>query len=272
MAMVINTNMGSLNAVRLLDVSSRDQATAMERLTSGLRINSAADDAAGLAVSESMTVQIRGTEMATRNANDGISLIQTIDGAIEEVSSMLQRMRELTVQSLTETYTDANRDQMQLEFAELDAEIVRVGETTKFNGISLLEGTNATIAIHVGWEDGANDHIDVTTADVTGLASSGGSVATAALAATALGNLDTDITAINDARSTWGATQNRLESTVSNLQNVTENMKAARSQILDTDFATESANLARTQVLQQAGMSMLSQANQSSQNVMQLLQ
>ena len=272
MSLGINTNMGSLNAIRLLDSSSQNQAIAMERLTTGQRINSAADDAAGLAVAEKMTSQIRGYEMATRNANDGISLIQTMDGAIEEVSNMLQRQRELSVQALSGTYTNDNRAQMDKEFSELTSEIARIAETTKFNGIPLLEGTNASIDIHVGWEDSANDTISVATIDATGLTSGGTGIATAADAATELAAIDADLKTLSDSRATWGGTQNRLDSTVSNLQNITENLQSARSQILDADFAKESAELAKYQVLQQAGMSMLSQANQSAQNVMKLLQ
>jgi len=271
MSLGINTNMGSLNAIRLLDSSSHNQAIAMERLTTGQRINSAADDAAGLAVAEKMTSQIRGYEMATRNANDGISLIQTMDGAIEEVSNMLQRQRELSVQALSGTYTDANRAQMDKEFGELTSEIARIANTTKFNGIPLLEGTNASIPIHVGWEDTANDSIAVSTVDVSGLTSGAAGIATAADAATELAAIDDDIATLSDARATWGGSQNRLEHTASNLQNISENTQSARSQIMDTDFAKESAELAKNQVLQQAGMSMLSQANQSAQNVLSLL-
>ncbi|MEA1988239.1 MAG: flagellin FliC, partial [Pseudomonadota bacterium] len=223
MAMVINSNLGAVNATRLLDQSGRDMATSMERLTSGLRINSAADDAAGLAVGTEMTKQIMGTDMAVRNANDGISLIQTIDGAVEEVSNMLQRQRELSVQSLSGTYTDDNRTQMDAEFSELTSEIARVANTTKFNDQALLDGSNATFDIHVGYEDTANDSITVTTTNITGLTSGAAGIATAADAATELAAIDVDITTLNSARATWGGTQNRLESTASNLQNISEN-------------------------------------------------
>ncbi|MBD3756187.1 MAG: flagellin FliC, partial [Gammaproteobacteria bacterium] len=266
MAMVINTNMGSINAVRILDQTSSEQKTAMERLTSGLRINKAADDAAGLAVTTGMTTQIRGTDMAIRNVNDGISLTQTMDGAMEEVVNMLQRMRELGVQSLNGTYSNENRAQMNAEYDQLAAEIQRVGQTTKFNETPLMNGSASTagsIKIHAGWEKGSNNKIQIPVFNVSNL---GGSLVASTLglakvshASATLNVLDQKMSNINTIRAKWGALQNRLESTVSNLNNVNENMSAARSRIMDADFAKESANLARTQVLQQAGMSMLSQ-------------
>ncbi|MCF6345041.1 MAG: flagellin FliC [Thiomicrorhabdus sp.] len=273
MAMVINTNIGSLNATRQLDSSSRDMSVSMERLTSGLRINSAADDAAGLAVATNMTTQIMGTDMAVRNANDGISLAQTIDGAAEEMVNMMQRQRELTIQSLNGTYTAENRDAMNAEFSALSDELSRIASTTKFNGVPIMD-TTAQVGIHAGWEDTAADSIVVTAIGGTGIASAVGAVGitTTTLAASALGVLDVQISTLSTARSGVGAVQNRLEYTVANLQNISENVSASRSSIEDADFAKESANLARTQVLQQAGMSMLSQANQVSQNVLQLLQ
>ena len=332
--MVINTNMGSLNAVRLLDESGREQKTSMERLTSGLRINRAADDAAGLAVTTAMTSQIRGTDMAIKNANDGISLVQTLDGASDEVVSMLQRMRELSIQSLNGTYSSENRRQMDEEYQQLTNEIDRVAKTTKFNDTTLMsnystDGTanSAQISaggLHVGWQAGEDNKVAISAANFhtstisgfnsnlsalnstisqAGIGSAGtllygvakneyiGSASPASNATVFIGKtlgqtdikaesaasiavqiLDGAISNIGTYRAKWGALQNRLESTISNLSNVNENMNAARSRIQDTDFARESANLARTQVLQQAGMSMLSQANQSSQNVLQLLQ
>ena len=272
MAMVINTNVASINATRQLDASSREQAVSMERLTSGLRINSAADDAAGLAVATKMTSQIMGTDQAVRNANDGISMAQTIDGAAEEMSNMMQRQRELAIQSLNGTYTGDNRTAMNAEFDALSAELSRISSTTKFNNVSVMSTATAT-NIHVGWEDNAADSITLTTIGGAAIATAVGAEAidTATNAADALSVLDTQIGALSTARSGVGAVQNRLEYTVANLQNVSENTSAARSGIQDADFAKESANLARTQVLQQAGMSMLSQANGNSQNVLALL-
>ena len=274
MAMVINTNLASINAVRTLDHTSLEQKTAMERLTSGLRINKAADDAAGLAVVTGMTTQIKGTDMAIRNANDGISVLQTMDGATEEIVDMLQRMRELGIQALNGSYNNENRSQMNEEFSQLRNEIDRIANTTKFNETELMDGTNASVVIHAGWETGVNNKITISTFDFNSAALSvaGDAISTVTTASAAIGAIDSDLSNINTIRAKWGALQNRLESTVSNLNNINENMMASRSRIQDTDFAKESANLARTQVLQQAGMSMLSQANQQSQQVLQLLQ
>ncbi len=413
MAMVINTNMASANAVRLLDSSSKEQSASMERLTSGLRINSAADDAAGLAIATKMTSQISGTEVAIRNANDGISMTQTIDGATEEVVSMMQRMRELGVQSMNETYSTENRSQMDQEYQQLVSEIDRVSETTKFNGLNIMNSAGS-LNLQAGWETTANDQIAISTIDMgtdalaafdttrvdlgattdltnfdnaldtlsvnvgevalgtgngvdlgftygdpvngviidenttgkefnaalafkinadatliaaditasvdattgaltlqsskndiaiadivasgdhtnvagtanaafTPVAATGsatnytGSVAqtditTTANAKVAVDTIDLALSDLSTYRSETGAKQNRLDHTISNLSSVNENITGARSRIQDADFATESANLARSQVLQQAGMSMLSQANANSQNVLALLQ
>jgi flagellin len=308
MAMVINTNMGSINAVRILDGTSREQSTSMERLTSGLRINKAADDAAGLAVATGMTTQIMGTDMAIRNANDGIGLMQTLYGATEEVVNMLQRMRELTIQSMNGTYNNDNRMQMDSEVRQLQKEIHRIADTTKFNGLNIMnassfgsavvdanfaatsvteltsaEGFSAAMRFHVGWEHGSANRIPVALMDFTSLSAANSAMrlhlsgmstfgSAIALASAALSIIDQGLSVIKNMRAYWGAIQNRVEYTISNLQNVNENISASRSRILDADFAKESANLARTQVLQQAGMSMLSQANQQSQQVMSLLQ
>ena len=267
--------MGAINANRVLDATTREQSVAMERLTSGLRINKAADDAAGLAVTTGMTTQVMGTDQAVRNANDGISLIQTVDGATEEIVNMMQRMRELSVQALNGTYNAENRAQMNEEFTQLQGEIDRVAKTTKFNEVSIMNGSNATVINHVGWEVGADNKISVGLTNFSAAALNAGSgavgIATVGSASAAIAAIDQDLSNINTQRAQWGALQNRLESTVSNLNNVNENISASRSRIQDADFAKESANLARTQVLQQAGMSMLSQANQNSQNVLSLV-
>ena len=289
MAMVINTNMGAINANRMLERSAIEQQTAMERLTSGKRINGAADDAAGLAVVTQMNTQVRGTDMAIRNANDGMAKIQTIDGASEEITNMMQRMRELSIQALNGTYSDANRSQMDEEFSQLKLEINRVAETTKFNGVPMMNASaidNSGAAVfHVGWEAGDANKINMSIFNFSaGAFSDGNGVVLSSLSLTAsgvpgpetasatIGALDGMLSRVSVQRASWGAVQNRLESTVSNLTNVNENIQSSRSRIEDADFAKESANLARTQVLQQAGMSMLSQANQQSQNVLQLLQ
>ncbi len=307
MAMVINTNMGAINAQRILDGSTREQSVSMERLTSGLRINKAADDAAGLAVATGMTTQIRGTDQAIRNANDSIGMIQTLGGATEEVVNMLQRMRELSIQSMNGTYNFDNRKQMQSEFKQLQDEIQRVADTTKFNGMNIMNASSFSNAVsvsfagtsagalstagadstafkaHVGWEaQSGKNRIDVAMLNFSTMSAIQAGIYLAAattstyasgvaLASTALSVIDTALSVIKNMQAYWGAIQNRMESTISNLQNVNENITASRSRILDADFARESANLARTQVLQQAGMSMLSQSNQNSQNVLALL-
>ena len=275
MAMVINTNMASENAVRLLDQVSRSQKVSMERLTSGLRINHTADDAAGKAVVTKMDSQIRGTDMAIRNVQDGIGVVQTLDGATEEVVNMLQRIRELAVQSANDTYNSAQRLDMQKEVSQLVLEISRIGKTLKFNGTSLLTGSNAGLSIHAGWEVGKANEISIPLTSLTGVNASysfaGANISNQASALKTISRMDRDISTLNILRSKWGAIQNRFEHTITNLQNVNENIKASRSRILDADYARESANLARTQVLQQAGMAMLAQANQQSQQVIQLL-
>ncbi|SFR59353.1 flagellin [Thiomicrospira sp. ALE5] len=308
MSMVINTNMGAVNAQRILDTTSREQSVSMERLTSGLRINKAADDAAGLAVVTGMNTQSIGTQQAIRNANDSIGMVQTLDGASEEVVNMLQRMRELSLQSMNGTYNNENRVQMQAEFSQLQSEIERVADTTKFNGQNIMNASSfaasAVLSIgqvansafeaaasaagafraHVGWEGGNDNRVGVALLDFntlqaastgTQLMTGNGSGITFAsaveFASAALSAIDNDLEAISTMRANWGAIQNRLDYTVANLQNVDENIQASRSRIEDADFAAESANLARTQVLQQAGMSMLSQSNQQSQNVLSLL-
>jgi flagellin len=305
--------MGSENAIRLLDKTSRSQSTSMERLTSGQRINHAKDDASGLAVVTGMTAQIRGTDMAVRNANDGIGMIQTMDGASEEVVNMLQRQRELAIQSLNGTYNDTNRVQMDTEFKQLTKEIDRIAATTKFNQVDVMAqlGTNgsflstaaSTQNIQIGWQvagnTGSRNKLGISMANFwTGASAAGATgaifgqvtfqstngvksvrlsayskagISTQAKASLTVMRIDSALSNIGTFRAKWGAFQNRLEYTVANLQNVNENIKSARSRIQDTDYARESANLSRTQVLQQAGMSMLSQSNQMSQNVMSLL-
>ena len=277
MSMVINTNMGAENAVRLLDQTSRHQKTAMERLTSGLRINHTADDAAGKAVVTRMDSQVKGTDMALRNAQDGINVVQTMDGAAEEIVNMVQRIRELGIQSANDTYTDTQRSQMNQEVSQLKTEIDRVASTTKFNGINLMNSSaqnNVQLSMHVGWETGAVNEIRISMDNLQAASigiSAGNNITTQSKALVMVSQADKAISQINTLRAKWGAVQNRFEHTIANLQNVNENIKASRSQIQDADFAKESANLAKTQVLQQAGMSMLSQANQSGQQVMQLL-
>jgi flagellin len=264
--------MGSLNAQRALTTVQESQQTAMERLSSGSRINRAKDDAAGLSIADNMTAQIRGVNQAIRNSNDGVSFVQTADGGLEEVSQMLQRIRELTIQAGLGTQNSLQQDYIDQEVAALGAEISNVIHNTEFNDIAVF--TASTKLVQTGWESGDTMTIGISNTLSAALASYTAFVDSAAVHNTSglsLVNIDTALDAVNSARSSLGAQQNRLEHNASNLRNVSENISASRSRIMDTDFASESAELARTNVLQQAGMAMLSQANQSGQQIMQLL-
>ena len=279
MPQVINTNMMSLNAQRSLNKSQMSMHTSLERLSSGLRINRAKDDAAGLAITERITSQVRGLDQAIRNANDGISLVQTAEGALEEIANALQRMRELAVQSANGTYNSSDRDSLNDEFSALANEITRITDVSEFNNINLL-GQNSTLSLQVGWENGANNVIAISikndlasTSANTGLGSAlAGTISTVSHAQSAMGMLTNALEVVSQIRADFGAIQNRLDSAVRNMENVIENQSAARSRIQDADFARETANLTRTQILQQAGTAMLAQANQLPQNVLSLLQ
>ena len=279
MAQVINTNVMSLNSQRVLMNSSSSMATSLERLSSGLRINRAKDDAAGLAIAQRFTSQIRGLEQANRNANDGISLLQTAEGALDEVANMLQRMRELAVQSVNGTVSNADRNSLNDEYAELKAEVGRVFDSTEFNGTNLL-ATDGTLTMQVGFKAGANYQITVSTENLkTGSTGAGGlsqvlgnlSIGSGGNAASLIAVIDASINVVSEKRADFGAKQNRLEAAVRNNANVIENQSAARSRVMDTDFAAETANLTRTQILQQAGTAMLAQANALPQNVLSLI-
>ncbi len=267
MAQTINTNIASLNAQRNLNSSQSALNTSLQRLSSGLRINSAKDDAAGLAISERMTTQIRGLNQAARNANDGISLAQTAEGALSEVTNNLQRIRELAVQSANATNSASDRAALDGEVQTLVAEISRIAADSTFNGVQLLNNAAGQV-----FQVGANagETVSVSTVDVSGLTL--GDVTTAADANTMLGQVDTALDTVNGARADLGAAQNRFESIVRSAQTTSENLSASRSRIVDADFASETANLTRAQILQQAGTAMLAQANSAPQNVLSLLQ
>jgi flagellin len=274
MPQTINTNLVSLNAQRHLNSSQSSLATSMQRLSSGLRVNSAKDDAAGLAIAERMNAQVRGMNVAIRNANDAISLSQTAEGALGKIGDMLQRMRELAVQSANATNSPEDRDTLQAEYAQLGEEVTRTIDTTRFNGQPILS-TAGTLSFQVG-PDSA-DQVDVTTADLTGGDIAGavaesidGTDNTNPLAA--MDAIDLALTEVNDARATYGAAQNRFEAVIGNRQIAAENQAAARARIMDADFAAETANLSRAQILQQAGNAMVAQANQLPQQVLSLLQ
>jgi len=270
----VNTNVASLNAQNNLIKSQNELATSLARLSSGLRINSAKDDAAGLAISNRMTAQIRGLNQAARNANDGISLAQTAEGALDEVTNMLQRMRELAIQSANGSNSTADRSSLNSEYTELMSEISRIADNTKFNGQEVLDGTLGTVTFQVGADAGDTISITVST-DMSAdgaLAIDGTDISTAATSSTAIGTLDTALSTVDTFRGTLGAVQNRFESTISNVMNISENVSAARSRIVDTDFALETANLTKAQILQQAGVAMLAQANMVPQSALSLLQ
>ncbi|MCM0045429.1 MAG: flagellin FliC [Burkholderiaceae bacterium] len=282
MPAVINTNLASLNTQRNLTASQASLNTSLQRLSSGLRVNSAKDDAAGLAIAERMNSQVKGMNVAIRNANDAISLSQTAEGALGKVADNLQRMRELAVQAANGTNSTADRTTLNQEYTALAGEVTRVLESTKFNGLSLLNSAApvAGFDFQVGANNNANEKINVATSDITagtGIAAvtTGGSAsiadATGALALTAMNSLSTAIDEVSSARAKFGAAQNRFEAVIANLQIASENQTASRSRIMDADFASETANLTRGQILQQAGTAMLAQANSLPNGVMALL-
>ncbi len=275
MAQIINTNLPSLNAQRNLSATGSDLAQAVQRLSSGLRVNSAKDDAAGLAIAERMSAQARGMTVAIRNANDGISMAQTAEGALGQVSDMVQRMRELAVQSMNATNGDSDRANLNAEYQQLAQEITRTIAGTQFNGLTILGDDAGTLTFQVGAGTTANDSLSVTSvnlsADASVSAVTGGAVTDVTTSTDAVTNIDALLTTINTERANWGAVQNRFEAVIGILQVSAENQTAARSRIMDADFAAETAALTRAQVLQQAGTAMLAQANQIPNSVLQLL-
>lgn len=268
MPQTINTNVMSLTAQRNLNASQGTLATAMQRLSSGLRVNSAKDDAAGLAIAERMNTQVRGMNVAIRNANDGISLSQTAEGGLQEVSAMLQRMRELAVQSANGTNSSADRANLDAEFTALDSEIGRIAETTKFNGETVLNNDGSSVQFQVGANTGADNQLSI---DLVAISATSATIGTVADALAAIDEIDTFITSVTSSRADFGAMQSRFESAINNLQVGLENQSAARGRIMDADFAVETANMTRSQILQQAGNAMVSQANSAPQSVLQLL-
>ncbi|MEE9320411.1 MAG: flagellin [Granulosicoccus sp.] len=266
MAQTINTNVMSLTAQRNLGRSQATMATSMQRISSGLRVNSAKDDAAGLAIAERMNTQVRGMNVAIRNANDGISLSQTAEGGLNEVGNMLQRMRELAVQSANGTNSASDKDNLDAEFQELDAEITRIAGTTQFNGNKIIGADAGTFTFQVGANVG--ETLGITTTAITAV---GGDIGDGGDDDAAITAIDAKIDTVTTARASYGAVQSRFESAINNLQIGVENQSAARGRIMDADFAVETANLTRSQILQQAGNAMVSQANSAPQSVLQLL-
>lgn len=285
MPQIINTNLVSLNAQRNMNMSASSLATSMQRLSSGLRVNSSKDDAAGLSIAERMNAQVRGMNVAVRNANDGISLAQTAEGAMSQIGDSLQRMRELAVQARNATNSSSDLDSLDKEFGELAKEIQRVVGGTTFNGKHIIGSEAGSLTFQVGANTSSDDTIDLATSNlstsqlvsVAGTDNTGASravidsTATSGALATVINDIDKAIDFINGQRATMGAAQNRFTAVISNLQVAVESQTAARSRIMDADFASETANLSRAQILQQAGSAMVAQANQLPQQVLSLL-
>lgn len=283
MAQIINTNIMSLNAQRNLSMTQSSLATSVQRLSTGLRVNSAKDDAAGLAIAERMNTQVRGMNVAIRNANDAISLSQTAEGSLSKINDMGQRMRELAVQSANATNSDTDRKSLDQEYQALAEEIKRNLAGTSFNGTKLFAAA-AAMTFQVGANNATTDQITINLATLTGEAdftdvlgamngnaAAAPSIGTYSGAVESLAKIDKMLTKVNSKRAEFGATQNRFEAVIQTLQVGAENQTAARSRIMDADFASETANLTRSQVLQQAGTAMLSQANSIPNNVLSLL-
>ena len=280
MPQTINTNLTSLNAQRNLNSSQMSLSIAMQRLSSGLRVNSAKDDAAGLAIAERMNTQVRGMSVAIRNANDGISMAQVAEGALSKVGEALQRMRELALQARNSTNSDSDKNSLNKEFAELQKEVSRVLASTSFNTKRILGADATSFTFQVGANTTADDVVEidftnmVSNADITAVTvttASIGSTADASAIASVIDNIDTALDTVNNTRATYGATQSRFEAIISNLKVSVENQAAARSRIMDADYAAETAALSRAQILQQAGNAMVAQANQLPQLVLKLL-
>ena len=269
---VIGTNSASIRAANASNTAGMALTQAMTRLSTGMRINSAKDDAAGLGIATSMTSQIKGMSMAVRNANDGISMAQTADGALGEVTNMLQRVRELATQSASGTYSDDDRTNMQTEVTALTGQITSILSNTKFNGVTLFDGNagdSGTVKIQTGAS--SDDTVDLTFGNVDLTDATAVDISTADGASDALQTLDDAMKTVNTARAGFGASQSQLSSVVNNLNTNVENLSDARSRIQDTDFSAETAALAKAQILSQASTAMLAQANQSQQGVLKLL-
>ncbi|AIF98116.1 flagellin N-terminal helical domain-containing protein [Alteromonas australica] len=282
MSMFVNTNVSSLNAQRQLFDVSNSLSTSFERLSSGFRINSAADDAAGLQITDRMTSQVQGLNQAVRNANDAISLSQTAEGALSETTTALQRIRTLAVQSQNGINSDSDREALQKEVDALRTEISRIATTTQFAGVEVLSGefsakflvganSGQTISVNLSTQALTRANVQGFSATGLGLTGTGNDVLTSENASSMMASIDNAISAIGGLRADLGALQNRFQSTIRNLSNISENVAAARSQIKDTDFATETANLTRNQIIQQASTTILSQANQRPQSALSLL-
>ena len=269
---VINTNVNAMFAQGALKVNGRNLSQAMQQLSTGSRVNSAADDAAGLAIGQTMTAQIRGLTQAVRNANDGISMLQTAEGSMNEQSNILQRMRELAVQASTATYSSAQRGYLQTEFSALSSQIDNIASQTTWNGMNILDAStnSGSFDIQVGAVSGQTITVTIANVSVSGLGVSG-DISTASGASTAITTINDALDTLNSARASIGAGVNQLTYAADNLTNVIQNYSNSRSQVMDTDYATATTQLARTQIIQQAATAMLAQANQAPQSVLALL-
>jgi flagellin len=271
MSLRINTNVSAINTHRNMGITDLALSKSLEKLSSGLRINRASDDAAGLSISENLRGQVRGLAQAEKNAQDGISLINTAEGAMNEIHSILQRMRELAVQSANGTLTTSDRQATDAEFQALGAEINNIASYTSFNGQNLLGTTATTFTFQVGANNGQTLTFTTSAVTTTGLSINASNTSTQATAQTAISSLDTAIASVSRIRSGFGAVSNRLEHTINNVAISRENLAAAESRIRDVDMASEMTNLTRQQILMQSGTAMLSQANSQPQNVLSLL-
>lgn len=273
--LTVNTNMASANALNKLGKTTAKLKTSFERISSGLRINKAADDAAGLGMAENLDAAGKSLRQAMRNANDGVSVIEVAEGATNEVGNVIKRMRELAVQSSSETLDNTERAYISDEFTQLAGEVDRIASVTEFNGVQLADGSATTLNVQVGINDSVNDRIAVTLGDLRattlGVDATAIDLSTAAGAQAALTDLDAALDMVNGYRSDFGASQNRLESSIRNLGTYTESIQGAESRIRDADYAYETAEMSKLQIMQQAGVAVLGQANQLSQSALRLI-
>ena len=277
----INTNISALGAQNAMKVNARNMSATMEQLSTGSRINSAKDDAAGLAIGQNMTAQVRGLDQAVRNLNDGVNLLQTAEGALNETTNMLQRMRELAVQAASGTYSTTQRGYLQTEFLALNSQIDKIASETTWNGYTVLTGTTGgttagTYSFQSGQTSGqtidvAIGGMTISALGLTATASTGIALSSAASASAAIATIDSAINTVNSQRATIGASINRMTYAVDNITNISSNISASRSTIMDTDYAAASTNLSKNQIIQQAATAMLAQANQQPQSVLSLL-
>lgn len=275
MALTVNTNMASMRAANSLNSTQGNLSNTLSRISTGLRVTKAADDAAGMAVATNLSTQARSGRQAIRNANDGISVIQTAESASKEVLNILDRMRELSVQSASETLADGERSYINDEFDDLSNEVQRIAKATEFNDIALSDGVTTSLDVQVGINGGTPDQVTITLGDLTssslGVATTDVDLTSATGSQTAIGVIDTAIDSVNSIRAEFGSAQNRLDSSIGNMTSYVESLSSAAGQIMDADYAHETSEMTRLQVMQQAGVSALAQAKGMNSSVMQLL-